>query len=287
MIMIAAGGATLSELLPADVAHDLGYTAGANVREGGYYNALINPFVGISFKGMLFFQGESEGTARALADKYADHMATLIADERERFGYDFPLYYVQLSDYRSEGAQYFPYHDVVRIQQFNALEIIPNAVMVAAMDLGAPAGYADWAHSPLKYKLGLRLANAALAKDYDMLDAEDVSSPLAVKVTVSPDKTKITVQFTNVADGLTVLGKSPAESIGQTVAGFSVIKGQRRTLTTATIVSADTVEVAIPEGSDPTHVAYAYFLSITTENATLYGGNELPALAFSLPLTQD
>ncbi len=287
VIMMAAGGATLSELLPADIAHDLGYTAGANVREGGYYNTLINPFVGISFKGMLFFQGESEGTSRALADKYADHMATLIADERERFGYDFPLYYVQLSDYRSEGAQFFPYHDIVRIQQFDALEIIPNATMVAAMDLGAPAGYGDWAHSPLKYKLGLRLANAALAKDYDLLDAEEISSPSPVKVTLSQDKTKITVKFANVADGLTVLGKTPEESIGQSVAGFSVTKGNRHTLAAATIISADTVEITVPSGIEPTYVDYAYFLTVTPENATLYGSNELPAFAFSLPVSND
>lgn len=284
VIMIAAGGATLSELLPADVAHDLDYTTGANVREGGYYNTLIHPFVGISFKGMLFFQGESEGTSRALANKYADHMATLIADERERFGYDFPLYYVQLSDYRAEGTQFFPYHDIVRVQQFDALGIIPNATMVTAMDLGAPAGYGDWAHSPLKYQLGLRLANAALAKDYDLLDAEKISSPSPVKVTLSEDKTKITVKFENVADGLTVLGKTPEESIGQSVAGFSVTRGTRHFLATATIISSDTVEVTVPDGAAFVRVDYAYFLTVTPENATLYGSNELPALAFSLPV---
>ena len=56
---MSAGGSTVRELAPEELAHKMGYYYGANVREGGFYNTLINPFVGISFKGMLFFQGES------------------------------------------------------------------------------------------------------------------------------------------------------------------------------------------------------------------------------------
>ena len=287
MIMMAAGGACLSELFPAELAHEQGYVRGANVREGGYYNTLIHPFVGMNCKGMLFFQGESEGGQKAWAEKYQKEMTLLIEDERQRWGQDFPVYFVQLSNYRTEGTQHFPYHDIVRIQQTNALQTIPNATMVVAMDLGAPAGYGDWAHSPYKYKLGLRLAHAALAQEYDIGDMSKVSSPMATKATLSADGKKITIEFANVADGLVVLGKTPAESVGQTVAGFSVGDYTHRKPATATITSGNTVVVDVPEGADPTHVNYAYFLLITTENATLYASNELPAAAFSLPLTND
>lgn len=80
--------------------------------------------MGLPCKGMLFFQGESEGGLKAYADKYAKEMILLIQDERERWGQDFPLYYVQLSNYLIAGSQYFPYHDIVRIQQFKALALL-------------------------------------------------------------------------------------------------------------------------------------------------------------------
>lgn len=280
-IMIAAGGACLSELLPAELAHSQGYTAGANVREGGYYNTLIHPFVGLSFKGMLFFQGESEGIQKHLAEKYAEEMALLISDERTRFENDFPLYYVQLSDYRSEGAQFFPYHDIIRVQQTNALEIIPNSTMIVSMDLGAPAGYGDWAHSPLKAELGRRMAKVILAKEYGKGDESLVSSPTPVSVTLSADKKQITIEFANVGEGLAVLGLTPEQSIGKTVAGFSVGTYAKRKEATATITGKNTVVVDVPDGATPTTVNYAYFMTVTKENANLRNSFDLPAPAFS------
>ena len=43
--------------------------------------------------------------------------------------------------------------------------------------------------------------------------------------------------------------------------------------------------VEIPENApDVSHVSYAFFRVVTPENATLRGGNNLPAPAFSLAL---
>lgn len=282
LIMIAAGGACLSELLPADLARKQGYSVGGNVCIGGYYNTLINPFVGLPCKGMLFFQGESEGGQKALADKYAKEMTLLIQDERTRWGQDFPLYFVQLSNYLTQGSQYFPYHDIVRMQQFKALETIPNSTMVVAMDLGAPANYADWAHSPYKYELGRRLAKVVLAKEYGVGQVSQISSPTPVSATLSADEKTITIKFENVADGLKVYGLSPEESIGKTVAGFSVGRYQRKKDATATITAHDTIVVDVPSGVDETLVNYAYFMLVTTELANLYASNDLPAPAFTL-----
>ena len=284
MIMMAAGGACIRELLPEALAHEQGYTFGANVKEAGYYNTLINPFVGLPCKGMLFFQGESEGGDRTLAEKYDYEMALLIADERIRFGQEFPLYYVQLSDYRAEGAKFFPYHDMIRIKQFDALKLIPNAAMVVDMDLGAPEDYPDWAHSPRKLELGERLSKVVLAREYNIGREREETSPMPAHAHLSPDGSKITIEFENVGNGLIVAGQAPVESLGQTVEGFSVGDYDHRTPATATITSRCAVVVDVPEGVEPTHVSYAYFLTVTPENATLRGGNNLPAPAFSLPL---
>lgn len=284
MVMMAAGGACIRELLPENLAHGEGYFFGANVRESGYYNTLIHPFCGLPCKGMLFFQGESEGGDRALAEKYTYELALLVADERRRFGWEFPFYNVQLSNYRAEGAQFFPYHDIVRVKQYEALSVIPNSTLTVDMDLGAPEDYPDWAHSPRKWELGERLAALALAREYNVKNEKEISSPMPAEVFLSADKTKIVVEFTNVGAGLIVSGQAPVESLGREVAGFSVGDYDHRTPAKATITSRCAVTVEVPEGVEPTHVNYAYFLTVTPENADLRGGNNLPAPAFSLPL---
>ena len=86
------------------------------------------------------------------------------------------------------------------------------------------------------------------------------------------------------ADGLTVKGLSPEESIGKTVAGFSVGKKNRIKEATATITSKNTVVIDVPEDATLKEINYAYFMIVTPENATLYASNGLPAPAFSLPL---
>lgn len=282
LVMMCAGGACIRELLPEDVAHSIGYNYGANVRESGYYNALINPFLKLPFKGMMFFQGESEGGDRTLAERYDLELSLLVADERARFGREFPFYNIQLSDYRQEGALAFPYLDIVRVKQFDAQKLIHNSTLTVSMDLGAPADYEDWPHSPRKLEIGERLASLILAREYGVGRESEVSSPRASRAVLSNDKKSILVEFENVESGLTVSGHDPVSSLDMEVEGFSVGDYEHRTLAKATVTSRCGVTVTVPEGTAPTHVNYAYFPIVTPDNATLRGGNNLPAMAFSI-----
>ncbi len=287
MIMMAAGGARLSELLPIELAHEQGYTRGGNVQEGGYYNTLIHPVQGLAFRAMLFFQGESEGGGRIYSDKYTYELALLIADERARFGRNFPLYNVQLSDYRAEGDKHFPCLDMIRICQFEAPSVIPDCTLTVDMDLGSPEDFPDFAHSPRKLELGERLALLALAKEYGVGRLSECGSPRPVTATLNPDRTAVTVEFTDVSQGLIVSGHTPADSYGMEVHGFSFGDYDHRTPARATVVTRHSVLVDVPEDMDPaclTHVNYAYFRRITPENADLRGGNNLPAPAFSIKI---
>ena len=295
LVMMAAGGACIRELIPVELAHGEGYFHGANVPEAGYYNTLIHPVLGLPCKAMLFFQGESEGGDYSLAEKYAYDLALLVADERARFGQNFPFYNVQLSDYREEGKQFFPWHDIVRVQQFNALSVIPNSTLTVDMDLGAPEDYPDWAHSPRKMELGERLALLALAKEYDIGRESDCGSPRPMIASLSADQTKITIEFTDISEGLIVSGHTPADSYGMDVQGFTVGDYEHRTPAHAVISSRHSVTVEIPEEiltavqANPDtanaligQVGYAYFHRVTPETADLRGGNNLPAPAFCL-----
>lgn len=283
MVNMAAGGACIRELLPEELAHAEGYDYGANVRESGYYNALIHPFIGLAFKGMLFFQGESEAIERPLAEKYTYELALLVADERRRFGFEFPFYNVQLSDYREEGAQLFSHTDILRAAQFDALRVIPNSTLTVDMDLGAPEDHPDWAHSPRKWELGERLAKVALAREYGIGNEREAGSPLPDTAFITADKKQIVVEFINVGQGLIVSGHAPKDSYGMEVQGFSVGDRDHKVDAHAVIsgrcmVTVDMPE-ELPEGIEMS-VNYAFDSHITPENADLRGGNNIPCPAF-------
>ena len=273
-INMSAGGACIKELIPAELADELEYTDGANVCRSGYYNTLIHPFEGLQFKGMVFFQGESEGIWRDRAEKYDFELKRLVEDERARFGFEFPFYNVQLCSYRSEGKQYFPFLETVRIRQFDALEQIKNSYLAVSMDLGSPSDWGDFAHSPKKKPLCERITAQILAAEYGTGSLSDANSPAPVSATVRGDK--VTVKFKDISDGLKSRnGKS-------TVNGFSFGAFDSFTDAKAKITDKDTVTVTVPGGADTEYVNYAYYSDITGGNAELVKSNGLPCPAFRI-----
>ena len=284
LVMMAAGGACIRELLPEQLAHNEGYFAGANVKEGGYYNAMIHPFIGLQFRAMLFFQGESEALDRTLSERYTSELALLVADERRSFGFEFPFYNVQLSNYGKTGADIFKFTDIVRIKQYDALSVIPNSTLTVNMDLGSPEDFHDWAHSPRKLELGERLAKIVLCKEYGIEKESEASSPMPIEANYYPAAHKIMIDFKNISAGLTVLGHTPVDSLDREVEGFTVGAYDEQIKVRATIANRSSVLIDLPEGVIPDYVNYAYFTYVTIDNANLRGGNNLPCPAFSIPV---
>lgn len=282
LIMMAAGGACIRELMPAELAAELGYTTTVAVPLGGFYNSLIHPFVPLQFKGQIFFQGESEGCFPDRAPVYDLELARFVQDQRARFGHEFPFYNVQLSDYRDECATYFAFLDTVRVKQLDALATIPGSTLTPAMDLGSPDDYPDFAHSPRKYELAMRLAKLALAREYRIGSEYDARAPKPTMAQKSADGKQITVAFTDIGDGLCVLGQSPRDSIGAEVKGFTLGERGSQIPVRAVIETRGLVTLDVPEGADASVVSYAYAIRATSEHANLRNGNNLPAFAFSL-----
>ena len=273
-INMSAGGACIKELIPDTLADELNYTDGANVCRSGYYNTLIHPFEGVKFKGMVFFQGESEGIWRDRAENYGYELKRLVEDERARFGFDFPFYNVQLCSYRSEGKQYFPFLETVRIRQFDALGMIKDSCLTVSMDLGSPSEWGDFAHSPKKKPLCERITAQVLAKEYGKGDLSDANPPSPVSAKLN-GKT-VTVRFRDVSDGL----KSRNGTAKVNGFSFGTLDGMR--FAEAEITDKDTVTVTVPDGADVTYVNYAYISDINNENAELVKSNGLPAPAFRI-----
>ncbi len=278
IVMMAAGGVCLRELMPTELANPLGYTAGANTRIGGCFDTLVNPILPLAFKAQIFFQGESEGCWLSCANQYDTDLKAFFDDERARFGQNFPIYNVQLSEYGENCLKYFPALDIVRIKQFDALSLISDMTLTVDMDLGIVEGY-DWAHSPRKRELAQRLSKLALAKEYGIGDPADAVSPSPVCASFTEDKKGILIEFADVGTGLTVSGHGSEAGVGLAVTGFSVGSYENKKDADATIVSKNQVVIAIPEDADTGYVNYCFAISVAPE---LYNGNALPCPAFSI-----
>jgi len=270
MVMMCAGGACLRELMTPHLAKALNYGPG-NICAAGYYNSLIHPVVPLRFKGMLFFQGESEGCGKSFADAYDTDLEKFVRDEREIFSQDFPFYNVQLSDYRDECFHYFKWLDIVRVKQTDALSLIPDSTLTVDMDLGSPEGYPDFAHSPLKAPLAKRLADLALAKEYGVGDIEKAQSPMPEKAVRIGNEVKITFKTA-----------APLASNTKTLPGFSFGPYENRTPAEATITGDNEVTVKIPENADLSQVNYAFQIRAHLENANLKNTLGLPVPAFGM-----
>ncbi len=280
IISVAANGAKINELMPKELVDEYRYRLGGNVGPSEYYNALIHPFIRVKFKGMVFFQGESEAfnNANPSPKKYTRDFMALMTEYRNRWGFEFPIYNVQLSDYTAKAEPSMQNVGYIRSQQYNAYTGMTGVRLIPSYDLGANEGYWNYMHSPKKKELANRIADLALADQYGIGSADAALAPEPETVTLSADKTYVTIKFKNVGTGL-------KSSTGEnTFAGFTL--GQinlpkKYVAVSGEIISEDTVRVNIPEETTKlTGIGYACQPHITKENCQLYNSNDLPALAF-------
>ena len=120
---------------------------------------MINPIVGFTIKGVLWYQGEAD---RRNYDEYLKLMQAMVNDWRTRWNSgNWPFYYVQIAPftYDKDNKSFFQ-----REAQQQALKLIPNSAMVVSADAGKERSI----HPPDKMTIGKRLAYCALARDYGM-----------------------------------------------------------------------------------------------------------------------
>ncbi|MEM7457265.1 MAG: sialate O-acetylesterase [Planctomycetota bacterium] len=66
------------------------------------YNAMVSPILNASFRGAIWYQGESNA---GRAHQYRTIFPLLVTDWRDKFGRDFPFYWVQLANFRPANDQ--------------------------------------------------------------------------------------------------------------------------------------------------------------------------------------
>ncbi|UCS92064.1 lysophospholipase [Echinicola marina] len=118
------------------------------------YDAGLQPIMPFGFKGLVWYQGESNAHN---ADLYARLFRTMVKSYREKWNNSaFPVYYVQLPGMSRPSWPYF------RSMQYALSQNVPNTGMAVSLDLGDSLDV----HPKAKEEVGRRLALQALVNTY-------------------------------------------------------------------------------------------------------------------------
>lgn len=142
---------------------DGGFTFEKVTRPFLLYNAMINPFVNLSVKGFIWYQGESNRSER---ESYTRLTQTMIQSWRSAFGQgNLPFYYVQVAPfwYDQDDATLADYAFFREAQEH--VSSLGNTEMVVTMDVGESRDL----HPKNKKPIGVRLAKTALNRTYGAL----------------------------------------------------------------------------------------------------------------------
>jgi sialate O-acetylesterase len=229
-------------------------------RTATLFNGMINPLIPYSFKGVIWYQGESN---TGMAWQYRQLFPTLIKDWRNHWNAgDFPFYFVQLANHMKRNEQ--PVDDMwaeLREAQTLALKQ-PNTGMAVAIDIGD----AITIHPGNKQDVGKRLALWALNKNYQK------EIPCSGPLYKSDQELggKIIIRFDNVYNGL-----STSDHGNPT--GFA-IAGEDKTFYWADAeIVGNTVVVSCKDVGNPVAVRYAWS---SNPECNLINSANLPASPF-------
>jgi sialate O-acetylesterase len=201
------------------------------------FNAMIAPLAPYGFRGVVWYQGESNV---ARAGQYARLFPAMIRDWRAWFERDLPFGFVQLppfDGYRPRGAM-----PELRDAQRRALAT-PGTGMVIAIDLGDPTDV----HSADKTVVGERLAAWALRHVYGREDVAD-SGPLYRGMRV--EGPRVRVFFDHANGGLA----APPIPLG----AFELAADDRQWKPALAEIQGETVIVRSPWVERPVAVRFAW-----------------------------
>jgi len=251
------------------------------------YNGMIHPLVNFRIKGVLFYQGETNGSEE---DGYYHKMRALIGGWRKAWNQppapgsgvpwgEFPFYFVQLPNYSNPTSQ--PGGEdgwaKTRMGQFKALAI-PNTGMAVTIEL-ADVGNPGNVHPGNKRDVGERLALWALAKDYGQRNLV-FSGPLYRGMKI--ENNTIRLIFDSVGSGLTVATKKGYDPVVKEPQGklqkFAIAGEDKKWVWADAVIDGKTVLVSSPEVPKPVAVRYAF--AINPAGCNLYNNEGLPASPF-------
>jgi sialate O-acetylesterase len=166
------------------------------------YNGMIQPLLPFAIKGAIWYQGESNA---GRAQEYRTLFPQMITDWRQKWGYDFPFFVVQLAPYQDNGSEKVNYAEL-RDAQWYATQKLKDVGIAVITDVGDEKDI----HPQKKGPVGERLAIAARAIAYG--EKIEFSGPVYSEQKIEGDK--VILSFTHLGGGL--------EAKGETLNGFTL-----------------------------------------------------------------
>jgi sialate O-acetylesterase len=197
------------------------------------YNGMINPLIPYAFRGVIWYQGESN---KDHPEIYTRLFGTMIKDWRAQWDQGaFPFLYVQV-------APYYQMPPEIREAQADTLATTENTAMVVTTDCGD----AKDIHPARKEPVGARLALAARAKAYGQ--GVEYSGPVFESARFGGGVA--TVSFSHVGMGLS--------SGGDPLKGFTLAGKDGVFRPADAVIRGREVIVSSPEVSEPVAVRYGW-----------------------------
>lgn len=222
------------------------------------FNAMINPLIPFKIKGVIWYQGESNV---GRAEQYKSLFPAMITDWRNKWGYEFPFYYVQIAPYLFGDPLQKEQSQKLRDAQSYALKL-PRTGMVSTLDVGS----LKTVHPAYKQQVGNRLARFALVNEYGRKIV--ASGPIFKHLTVSGNQ--LIIEFNGLGSGL----KATAEGL----INFEIAGADKNYIPANAKISKNTVVVSNALLTNPMYVRYAWS---DGGAATLFNKEGLPAATFT------
>ncbi len=224
------------------------------------YNAMINPLIPYSFRGVIWYQGEANN---GRAYQYRTAFPLLIEDWRKKWKSDFPFYFVQLATYRQPGNsnEGCPWAELREAQTMTTS--VSGTGMVVTTDIGNP----DNIHPVNKQDVGRRLAALAFNRTYKLKMVD--SGPTYSSMKVSGNQ--VSVAFAGIGGGL-------KSSLGKKVGGFEIAGADQVFYPADAVLEGNSVIVTSDKVASPVAVRFGW-LGDASANS-LFNKEGFPAVPF-------
>lgn len=285
LIVSAVGGSQIQRWMPRETVLAMNLDVESNDGAGALYNGMIHPLRKFTLKGVIWYQGESNGkiphSYYALSKRHIECWREIWAQNNPHLK-EMPFLTVQIAPFKNTVDGLAPdAWAYVRDAQRKTLEL-PNTGLAVISDLGE---FED-IHPQDKQPVGERLALWALR-----LEGRDVevSGPLFEKAEFENGAAK--VYFTHVSSGLETrrVAMSSKRNVwakddpgayvvpADTLAGFSLCGADRVFFPAEAVIAKDHVVVSCKEVPEPVAVRYGWS---TFPLCNLFNKAGLPASPF-------
>jgi len=207
------------------------------------FNAMLNPLIPYAFRGVIWYQGE---TNAGRAYQYRKAFPLMITDWRKRWNDgNFPFYFVQLASFNAANGNSNNGSTWAELREAQAKTLsLPNTGMAVITDIGDSSNI----HPKDKQDVGKRLAAIALHNVY----GEDIVYNGPVYTSMKTEGNKANISFTDIGSGLI------AHDRYGYIKGFEVAGADKKFHYAKAYISGNTVVVYNDSVNAPVAVRYGW-----------------------------